>query len=160
MNFEYLPQGIVTIDGVSFKFGDTRELIREKLSELHKEDDKGVSFDDSDTGKKLFQRRDVYQDHKPEMSLFFLGYNKLDLLTEIEIHQCDQIKVINSSFSFDQDLDSIAVDLNNYSIGVKKGKGEYFFKDLGIVILDKEEMGGDGNTLGYFYCSSDVSHLI
>jgi hypothetical protein len=81
------------------------------------------------------------------------------LLSEIEVHNCDVLKVNDFVFDFNDELDYVASELAKYSSVTKKGDGEYFFKDIKISIMDKSKMGDEGNTLGYFYCADDVTHL-
>jgi hypothetical protein len=77
----------------------------------------------------------------------------------VEVHRCERIEVLGVPFSLDDDLDSIALILSEYSEISILSEGEIFFKDLKMVISDKRKMGGEGDTLGYFYCANDVSHL-
>lgn len=63
-------------------------------------------------------------------------------------------------FDFESELDWIAAKLSKYSTLTQKSDGEYFINDLHISIIDEMHMGGEEkNTLSYFYCASDVSHL-
>jgi hypothetical protein len=94
-----------------------------------------------------------------EEYFFFLDYDKDDLLGEIEIIKCDKIQLNKADFGFKDELDSIALLLSNYSEISILSDGEYFFKDLKVVISDERNRGGEDSTLGYFYCAADVSHL-
>lgn len=104
----------------------------------------------------IYQRRDIYQNLNSTENLFFLGYDKEDLLTEIEVHQCSQIKILDIVFDFDFELDVIASLLSRIAPITAKSEGEYFFKSLKISLMDKRKIGGDDDsTLGYFYCASE-----
>lgn len=107
----------------------------------------------------IYQRRDIYKNVNSTENIFFLSYDENDLLNEIEVHNCDKIKVNDFVFDFNDELDFIASGLNNYSLETRKGEGEYFFKDIKVTIMNKNQMGAEGGTLGYFYCAEDVTHL-
>jgi hypothetical protein len=156
MNLEYLPAQGILVNKVLIEFGEPRDMVRSKLDDKHKEDDLQIPFDNSEP---VWQRRDVYTNFETGNNLFFLGYDDSNVLSEVEVHYCDQIKVLDVVFDFNSSLKSIALQLERYADITKQTIGEYFFTDLKLSIIDKSQLGGEGNTLGYFYCSSDVSHL-
>jgi hypothetical protein len=155
MIFNYYPTNKIVINEIALEFGLKRELVRSKLAENYKAEDEIIDLGSSIIHKK----RDVYQNISSTENLFFLGYNFDNSLRDVEVHHCNQIKVLDIIFDFDQSLDSIAVQLSKYSSKWKKNDGNYFFEDLKMVICDQDQMGGERNTLGYFYCSSDLTHL-
>jgi hypothetical protein len=67
--------------------------------------------------------------------------------------------LLDVEFTFDDELDSIAFLLSERSEISKLREGEYFFKDLKVVISDHYSRGGEGDSIAYFYCAVDVSHL-
>lgn len=158
MIIHYLPSEAIIIDGVMIKFNESRESVRSKLLGTYKEENQTIQMGAS-TIEVLHQRRDIYKNFNNTINFFFLGYDEHDFLNEIEVHQCDKITVLDISIYFNDDLNHIALQLETKSPISRKGEGEYFFKDLKISIMDKSQMGGEGNSLGYFYCASDVSHL-
>ncbi len=158
MILQYLPTDKIIIDGVLLEFYEDRDSIRPKIAASYKEDNQIIQFGDSDV-ESILQRRDIYQNINSSENFFFLGYDENDLLHEVEIHQWDKIKVFDVLFGFADELAFVAFDFSRYSPVSKKSEGEYFFKELKIVIMDQERMGGEGDSLGYFYCASDVKHL-
>jgi len=158
MILHYLLKNKILIDDVALEFSEGRESVRMKLAGNYKADNQVIQMGSSEV-KSIYQRRDIYQNSNSTENFFFLGYDKNDLLSEIEVHHCDKIKVLDTLFDFNDDLDSIASGLYRYSPISKHSEGEYFFKDLKIVIMDKTQMGGQGSTLGYFYCTSDATHI-
>jgi hypothetical protein len=158
MVFEYVPTCQVIIDGIVLQFGESRELIRRRLGGTYSEDNLIIHLGGSETDV-IHQRRDIYVNLNLSENHFFLGYNNNDLLSEVELHFCDKIKVLHTQFGFEDDLNVIAPELSAYSPIVSQKEGEYFFKELQLVVSDKIQMGGEGHTLGYFYCASDVKHL-
>jgi hypothetical protein len=156
MVLSYFPTSKISIDDVVLGFNESRKSIRKKLTGGYKEDNQIIEMGSS----TIYQRRDIYQNYNSTASFFFLGYDEGDLLIEVEVHWCNEIKVFDATFSFNDNLESIALKLNGYSPISSQSEGEYFFEELKIVIMDAEKMGGEGDALGYFYCASDVSHLI
>lgn len=158
MILHYLLKNKILIDDVALEFNEARESVRMKLAGSYKADNQIMQIGSSDK-QSMYQRRDIYQNLNSTENFFFLSYDKNDLLSELEVHQCDKIKVLDALFDFNDELDSIALELCRYSPINNQSEGEYFFKDLKIVIMDKTQMGGEGSTLGYFYCAADVTHL-
>lgn len=157
MHFQYFPTNKIIIDGVALEFLDQRNRVREKIGTDYKEDNQVIDL--GDDVAPILQRRDIYEDINSSECFFFLIYDKDDLLREVEVHHCDDIQVFDALFSFNEGLDAIANKLMKYSDNNKESEGEYLFRDLKIVITSKEQMGGDGNSLGYFYCTIDITHL-
>lgn len=157
MILEYFPTTKVAIDDVIIEFNESRQSVRNKLpgySESNQTVEMGEGIE------PICQRRDIYQNFNAKDNFFFLGYDQDDLLQEIEVHQCNQIKVLNVVFDFNLAIDVIASLLGKMAPVTAKSEGEYFFRDLKISLLDKRQMGGeDDSTLGYFYCAADVAHL-
>lgn len=158
MIFRYFPPDGMFIDEVKLDFGIPRKLVRSKLEATYQEDDQMIAINDSNS-EAIYQRRDLYQNFNGSEDFFILSYDQDDSLNEVEIHMCDKISVLDIAFDFDSPLDSIISDLAEYSSITEQGRGDYLLRDLKIVVMDKEQMGSEGNSLGYFYCASDISHL-
>jgi hypothetical protein len=156
MIIEYLVPDKIAIDTIFIEFNEDRNSIRSKIGEDFKEDNQVIQFGENEP---IIQRRDIYQNIYSSDNFFFLGYDSNDLLSEVEIHHCSKIKVLDVLFGFEDEVDSVVSRLEKHSSVTEKGEGEYFFKDLKIVIMDAQSMGGEGSSLGYFYCATDVSHL-
>ncbi len=139
-------------------FKEKRELIRAKLKKIYKEDNQIIPISESEMDT-IYLRRDIYSDKNTSSYFFFLGYNNEDSLSDLEVHNCERIMVNNFSFGFSDNLDYIASELARYSSVNKKAKGEYFFKEIKVSILDEMQMGGEGSSLAYFYCAENVNHL-
>jgi hypothetical protein len=148
----------ILINDVIIKFDEGRELVRQELNVECTEVNEVIKVGNSETDW-IYQRRDVYKNVNHSENFFFLNYDQSDLLLEIEIHNCNAIIVNDFSFDFETELDFIASGLSAYSAVTQKGDGEYFFSDIKVSVLDKNQMGDDGTTLGYFYCAKDASHL-
>lgn len=158
MNLIYLPPNKIIIDGITIEFGEYRASIRKSLGSQYISENQTIKIGEA-TSDVICQRRDIYRLFNSVECLFFLGYDSNDLLSEIEIHNCESIKVNDFIFRFSDDLDDIALGLKKYSSVRKEGEGEYFFKEIKFSIINKKHMGGEGVTLGYFYCADDVAHL-
>jgi hypothetical protein len=158
MEIFYLPPNRIVIDGTVMEFNEERELIRSKLEANYIEDNQVMQIGDSLTDL-IYQRRDIFKNINSTDNYFFLGYDENDLLIEVEVHNCDKIKVIDFVFDFNDELDIIASGLSKYSFATQKSEGEYFFNDIKVSIINKSQMGAEGSTLGYFYCAKDVTHL-
>jgi hypothetical protein len=164
MNVKYFPlENLVVFDEIILKFYERRVVVRERLGMPFKEDNSIIETTGFDP---IIARRDVYKekgDHPyGDYAYFFiLDYDNDDLLGEIGIFECDRIYVEDTNFSFEDDLDAIAFLLSETSEISILSDGEYFFKTLRLVISSKWRGGGEenDNTLGYFYCAADVSHL-
>lgn len=159
MTLNYIPTEKIIIDTVSIQFNDNRSSIRTRLSMPHTEDNQIIQLSDLDT-TPIVQRRDIYKNINFTDNYFFLGYNEDDLLNEIEIHFCEKINVFDITFDFNDSIEAIKIKLRRYSSVIKRDDGEYFFKELKAVIMNQDRMGGEGNDLAYFYCASDVTHLM
>jgi hypothetical protein len=153
------PPSNFSINTFSFSFNESRKSIRSKGMVIEKVDDQVIVLDKNDPSKTIYQRRDIYKNINMSTNFFFFGYDKEDLLQELEIHLFDQIKIFDIVFSFDTSIDFIAKKLERYSSDIVEKSGEYLFKDIKLLIQNKNAMGGEGNTLGYLYWSSDISHL-
>jgi hypothetical protein len=158
MIFKYIPSTQIMVDNVILKFGEQRDLIRVRLAMDYKEKNRIIQINENDP-KPIHMRRDIYQNDSVPESLFFLNYSRNDLLSEVEVHSCESIVVLGVSFGFDDNLDSVALALSKHSEITILSEGEIFFIDLKMVISDKRKMGGEGDTIGYFYCASDVTHI-
>ncbi len=158
MILQYFPANRIIVDNIVLEFGERRDSVRAELAMDYEEDNQVIQLQDSDM-EPLYMRRDIYKGVSSAELFFFLNYDKNDLLSEVEVHRCERIEVLSISFSFDDELDSVALALSEYSEIRILSEGEIFFKDLKMVISDKRKMGGEGNTIGYFYCASDVTHI-
>jgi len=158
MLFHYLPTNKIIVNDVVLEFGLKREMVREKLSLKYKADDQIIPL--RDPSKPIIQRRDIYQIQSQVQDFFFLDYDAKDLFAELEIHECEGIKINDFLFGFDDEVEYIASQLGEYSPVQTPRTGEYFFPKIKALILDKWQMGSEGTSLGYFYCAHDVSHLI
>jgi hypothetical protein len=158
MIFNYISKDEFMLDNGSLQFGESRVVVREKIGRHYQEDNQIIDEGSSET-EEIFLRRDIYEYYDSTKSYFFLSYDKHDFLSEIEIHQCTQMKIFDIVFDFNSKLDTIASQLAKYAVSEKRGTGEILLKDLNVLMMDKKTMGGQGHTLGYFYCAADIDHL-
>jgi hypothetical protein len=157
MILNYVPKEKITINDAVLNFFEHRDFIRAKLPKTYKEDNQLVEF--GQQYESILVRRDIYQGRDTSDYLFFLDYDKDDLFAEIEVIKCEKIVVLDISFDFNDELDEIALKFEKYSDLTILSDGEYFFKDLRIVLSNKWKRGGEGSTIGYFYCAHDISHI-
>lgn len=158
MTVKYSPITKVSIDHSDLQFNEKRDVIRKRLAEKYFEDNEIIELgEDVDP---IFRRRDIYENINSSENYFFLNYDNNDLLRDIEVHYCDKVQVFDIIFDFNDQVDRIGLELMRYSENNTVNTGEYFFADLQIVIMSKYKMGGEGSTIGYFYCSSDITHLV
>lgn len=158
MTIIYSVPKVISIDGIVINFNEERETIRRKLGNDYREDNQVIALGE-DNSDVIYQRRDIFKSLNFTGYYFFLIYNKKDLLNELEVHNCSMLQVNDFKFGFNDELNYVASELAKYSSVRKIDEGEYFFKEIKVSIMDKNKMGGEGSSLGYFYCSEDVSHL-
>jgi hypothetical protein len=141
----YRPDIGTTINGIELNWGSKKDTIRMLLNAKY----------------EAREGRDIYENYRNGDNLFFLNYDDNNSLRDLEVHRGFDIIVNNVVLSFEKELKEIVEDLSLVSPSVIEiGDGEYFFKDLKLTIADSNAMGGEGNELAYFYCSSNVDHLI
>lgn len=158
MKVIYIPNEKILIDDITIMFGETRQSIRDKLQAKYKVDDQIIDLNDPDEDL-IYQRRDIYENIHGTVNFFFLSYTQNDHLNEIEVHYCEYVTISGIEFSFNDNLNDIVEQLATQSNMVKKDQGDYFFPSLKLSLWDKQRVGGEGETLGYVYFASDVSHL-
>lgn len=158
MILDYLPLNNILIDGVSINFHEHRELVRDKLGPNYIVDNQTIQMGDS-AKDLIYIRRDIYKIINNKDCFFILSFDEMELLNEIEVHHCNKIRVNNFEFSFNDELDYVVSGLSKFSSAKAFGEGEYFFKEIKVSIVNKRQMGGHENTLGYFYFAEYVSHL-
>lgn len=145
------------------KWGLERNVIQRLLGNSHTSDDQIIDLSshfNGDTKHNIHQRRDIFKYFKNASCLFFLNYDGDNLLFDIEIHNGVDIKLKHITISFDDDINLVLKNIKSISESFRElNNGNYFFKDLNLVVADEESMGGDGNNLGYFYCSINTEHL-
>jgi hypothetical protein len=161
---EYLPEVGFVLDSKKIKWENDRLETRNDLDLDFKEDDKFIDMSkyfDGDTDKNIQQKRDVYKNVNSDNDLFFLNYDSNNKLVELEVHDGFEIKIGNFQLDFNTKLLEIIKRFNQEGTEcVKLEEGNYLLPKLKITIADSESMGGNGKKLSYFYCSSDVSHLL
>ena len=158
MILKYLPPEII-VDKISITFKENRSIVRSKIKRDYTEDNRIIPLPNPNI-EPLYMRRDIYKGKSASDTYFFLDYDKDDLLGEVEVHRCERIEVLDIAFDFNDELDSVAMMFSEFSEIRILSEGEVFFKDLKMVLSDKRKMGGEGSTIGYFYCTSDVSHIV
>jgi hypothetical protein len=159
----YTPNIGIKIDGVELKWGTERSVVRQKLGNTQKTDDKVIDLSkyfNGDESRNIYQRRDIYKQFKDFDNYFFLKYNRQDKLTELEVHRGCEIEIMGIELSFSGNIKIALASLQSLSNTFKQlNPGDYYFKDLKLTIADSLHTGGEGHDLSYFYCSADTSHL-
>ncbi|WP_299363163.1 hypothetical protein [Winogradskyella sp.] len=94
-------------------------------------------------------------------TIFFLNYNKNNLLSELEVHWGIKVWIDNIELDFEKDINTYLNELNSKGYNFKEiEQGNYLFEKLKITIADSESTGGDGNGLSYLYSGQNIEHLI
>ncbi|MDX2048318.1 MAG: hypothetical protein SFU87_16125 [Chitinophagaceae bacterium] len=163
MEIKYFPNEGIEINGSNFKWGSHREIIRELLGQEHKSADSVIDvseYFEGDTKHNIEQRRDVYENYKQSESYFFLNYDNMDTLKEVEIHKGNKIIIEHITIDFSMKLSEVINRLKLISDQyVKLKSGYYFFKNIKVTITDAKTLGGKGSILSYFYCAASTKHL-
>lgn len=158
MFFRYYPTKRVVIDQVDLQFQETRALVRKKLAVNYRQDNQTIELGaDIDP---IYRRRDIYENIHHSKNYFFLNYDNGDLLRDIEIHFCNTIQIFDIVFGFDEQLNAVVSQLAKYSENYREKVDECVFLDLQVVIRNKHAMGVLGGSVGYFYCTSNIEHLL
>lgn len=164
MTIEYIPNTGFKMNSVLFTWDDKRNIIRGNLNLKHKPDDRVIElaqYWDGDESKNIKQKRDIYENYGGGNNYFFLNYGEGDTLEAIEFHWGASIMIGSVELNFEQDLDDCVSRLDKIdNEKIELEEGSYLFKNLKITIANSESLGGEGNGLGYFYASRDISHLI
>ncbi|MET0299288.1 MAG: hypothetical protein ABW036_05990 [Flavitalea sp.] len=164
MTLEYNPGSGFSFESFQFDWSTPRALIREKLNNTHKNDDKVIElaqYFDGDESHNIHQFRDIYENYNSSRNYFFLSYDKDGFLTEVEVHWGIPIKIHDQVLEFEAPLAQMVERLSLYDNTVKETEeGNYFFPKLKISVATGESMGGDGDGLSYFYAGKNVDHLM
>lgn len=156
MKINYFPNLGIEINSEKILWNESRQSLRVKLKQNHKEDDIEIDnsdFFDGDTSFNIIQKRDIYQDFENGKNLFFFNYDDQDKLCEIEIHAGIELIVENKKIKIGEDINSVIEKLEfAYS---ENEEGNYSFNELKINIANDEYMGGKGNSLSYIYLTKD-----
>lgn len=164
MTLEYYPDTGFSINSENFKWGDSREAIRQKLGQTHQEDDRIIGLGQyfgGDVSHDIYQRRDIYENLSSSENSFFLSYDSQLKLDQIEVHEGITILIANIVLTFGEDIDKYVLALKSMDDEhLELDEGNHLFKNLKLTISNSEANGGDGNGLSYFYASTDVSHLL
>ena len=156
MEVKYTPNFGIEINSEKILWNESRQNIRIKLNELHKEDDTefdNSEFFDGDNSFNIVQKRDIYQDFKNDENLFFFNYDDEDKLSEIEFHMGIQLVVENERIEIGKEI-NLVIEKLNYPY-TENENGNYFFEELKLNIANDEFMGGDGNGLSYIYVTKN-----
>lgn len=156
MRVKYLPNLGIEIHSEKILWNESRQNVRVKLKQSHKDDDKefdNSEFFDGDKSFNIIQKRDVYQDLENEKNLFFFNYNGENELSEIEFHTGIELTIGNTKIEIGEDINR-AIEKLEYPY-FENDEGNYFFNELKLNIANDEYMGGDGNSLSYMYLTKD-----
>lgn len=152
------------LDSIVINWGDDRELIREKLNNQHKCDDRTIElaqFFDGDESQIIEQRRDIYKNYNGQENYFFFNYDLDGQIKEIEFHWGIEIMINNIALRFGEQITTIVdrlADIDNKYKQIEEGN--YLFPTLKMTISDSEHSGGDGHGFACFYASENIDHLL
>jgi len=156
MKVTYLPNLGVEIHSEKILWNESRENVRVKLKQSHKDDDKefdNSAFLDGDTSFNIIQKRDIYQDFENEENLFFFTYDEENQLSEIEFHTGIELTIGNTKIAIGEDINRVIEKLHYPYF--ENDEGNYFFNELKLTMANDAYMGGDGNSLSYIYLTKD-----
>ena len=154
---KYIPDIGFSLNSVQINWLTTRDNVRKLINIPFKEMDSTIDLGDNRT---IESKRDVYQNINGGDNYFFLNYNADNVLTEIEVHSGVDIFVNGVALNFKSHIQNNVNALKKLTDNFKEIEpGNYLFSDLKLAIADDESCGGDGHDLGYFYASTDVTHL-
>ena len=162
MTIDYFPKSGFSINDVSIKWSENREVIREKLNQKHKEDDNIIElsqFFDGDKSQDIHQFRDIYEDYDLSKGYFFLNYDENGSLFELEIHGGVKITLNGILLEFEMPIEIVLDKLSVFNEVYEATAGNYLFPNLYMSISTNEAMGGVGKGLSYFYAARDIQHL-
>lgn len=161
---EYIPDVGFIFNSIPLEWKTSRLEVRKKLKVNFREDDRTIDvaqFFDGDKSKDIHQKRDIYKDVASENDLIFLNYDSENKLIELAVHYGYEIKIKDTLIDFKTDLTDIIKEFQELGIKcIELEKGNFLLPTLKITIADNESIGGDGKKLSYFYCSSDITHLM
>lgn len=163
MTLEYIPTSGFIFESFEFDWLTPREVIRAKLQNTHKDDDKVIElaqYFDGDESHNIHQFRDIYENYNSPKNYFFFTYDAKGFLIEVEVHWGIRIKIYDQYLDFEAPLAAIVDRLSLYDNSVRETEeGNYFFSKLKMTVATGESMGGDGDGLSYFYAGKNVDHL-
>lgn len=156
MKVTYLPNLGIEIHSEKILWNESRQNVRVKLKQSHKDDDKefdNSDFFDGDKSFNIIQKRDIYENFENEKNLFFFNYNDENKLIEIEFHTGIELIIGNTKIEIGEDINRTIGKLDHPYY--ENDDGNYFFNKLKLNIANDEYMGGDGNSLSYIYLTKD-----
>lgn len=111
----------------------------------------------------IVERKDIYQDYMNQSVSFAASYDKDDIFSEFELHQADQITIADIEISFNiavQDLVS-ELEKKGYELTrLEESSENILIASLLTNFVSSRHLGGDGDCVGYVYCSSNTNHLL
>lgn len=156
MKVTYLINLGIEIHSEKIFWNESRQNVRVKLKQSHRDDDKefdNSDFFDGDTSFNIIQKRDIYQDFQNEENLFFFTYDEENKLSEIEFHMGIELIIGNTKIAIGEDINRVIEKLQ-YPFS-ENDEGNYFFNELKLTMANDAYMGGDGNGLSYIYLTKD-----
>ena len=160
----YQPDKGVFVGGTLLVWETDRRHVRTLLNDDFEVDNNTIELaygKSGDISQSIIQRRDIYRNYQGQENFFFLNFDTNDQLSEVELHHGFDISIKGVIINFSMDVEEAAVLLDSISNDKKRlSDGEYFFRDLKLIVASGDAVGGDGNELSYFYCSKDVTHLV
>ncbi len=163
MKIEYLPNLGFSFNSKNIEWGNDRDSVRKKLGNKYKVDDRIIDLSDiydGDESKNINQKRDLYSFGIFKKGKMVLNYDENNKINEIEIHSGIDISINSINLKFGINISNFINEFKKNKIEfLETEKGNYLFPKLKMVIANSESLGGNGNSLDYFYASSDISHL-
>ena len=105
MILKYCPPERLVIDEDTLEFGEPRGLVRSKVKATSRDDNNVFQMPEAEP---IYVHRDIYEGTGSDETFFMLSYDGDDLLSEMEVHNCERIEVMGVSFGFNDDLEGRA----------------------------------------------------
>jgi hypothetical protein len=155
---EYTPDIGIKINSMTINWFTNRETVRNLLGQPSEQQDRVIDLGEN---LKVESRRDIYKNIYAGDNYIFLNYNTDNALTELEVHWGVDITVKDIKLDFNSNIQENITALAKLTDNFKEIEtGNFLFPTLKLTIADHESLGGDGHELGYFYASTDISHLL
>ena len=154
---EYTPDIGIKLNSKTINWLTDRDAVRKLIDLPFEEQDRVIDLSEN---QSVQCRRDVYENINAEDNYIFFNYNIDNELTEVEVHWGVDITVKDVMLNFNSNIKSNVNALKKLTDNFKEIEpGNFLFPDLKLTIADNNSLGGEDHNLGYFYASTDISHL-
>lgn len=164
MEIIHIPAVGIELAGRLVRWGTSRQALRQFLGAPS--DGVDVVHDISrylPGAEDIDERKDIYREYIGRAVSFTALYDREDAFREFELHEADQIQVGEIAISFKTAVPDLAVEIENkgYALTELEGSKEnILINSLLTNFASARYLGGDGDLVGYVYCSESIDHLL